>query len=47
MLKLVYDGLTSVLSGEQKKRFEHLSVGDRKAILEILQQTKPGFQKAK
>jgi hypothetical protein len=40
----VYRRLWEVLSGkDQSKAFEHLSSEDRKAILEILQETKPGF----
>ena len=44
MLKLIYDRLNSVLSGQQQDGFEHLSAADRKAIQEILRETKPGFK---
>jgi hypothetical protein len=40
----VYRRLWEVLSGkDQSKEFAHLSADDRKAILEILQETKPDF----
>jgi len=40
----VYQRLWEVLSGkDQSKTFAHLSAEDRKAILEILQETKPDF----
>jgi hypothetical protein len=44
----VYRRLGEVLSGkDQSKPFAHLSEADRKAILEILQETKPAFAAAK
>ena len=40
----VYRRLWEVLSGkDQSKPFAHLTTEDRKAILEILQETKPDF----
>jgi hypothetical protein len=40
----VFRRLREILTGkDQGKDFTHLSPTDRKAILEILQQTKPGF----
>ena len=43
----VYRRLWEVLSGkDQSKAFAHLSAQDRKAILEILQETKPDFAAA-
>lgn len=43
-LQYVYRRLHEVLTGEDTSGdFEHLSAGDRQAILEILEDTKPGF----
>jgi hypothetical protein len=43
-LQLIYQRLYQVLTGsDQSARYQHLSVGDRSAILEILRETKPGL----
>ena len=43
---LIYRQMWNVLSGELKgARYAHLSLGDRRAIVEILQDTKPGLPK--
>jgi hypothetical protein len=44
MREFVAKRMAEILSGQdQQKRFTHLSSADRKAIYEILEETKPGF----
>jgi hypothetical protein len=43
-MERVYRRLWEVLTGvDQSKPFQHLSADDRRAILEILRETKPGL----
>ena len=42
----VYERLWSILSGTDKDaRYKHLSADDRRAVLEILRETKPDLPK--